>query len=140
MATANKLNESYQNFLETSDISPLLNIVREHTIAKFSYEEEHEDIAQECLLSVWRSLDPNCMAPLTQFDAAKSSFSSWLARRIMSVCAYYKRVYGQKEATFDANNLDQLEFEMTDPWSSEGRSWSSACPSESFYYEGDRRV
>jgi DNA-directed RNA polymerase specialized sigma24 family protein len=135
MATSKALNESFKNFSKSRDIAPLLAIVREHVIKKMFREEEKDDIAQECLLNVWRSVDPTCPRPLARFDISKSSFSSWLAKRIQAVARDYKKVYGTKELCVEPFALERMAFDTTDPWNSEGRRWTIPKPLGDFYHE-----
>jgi DNA-directed RNA polymerase specialized sigma24 family protein len=60
MATAKKLNDSYQNFLESNEVEELLVTVRESVVAWFDglMPNDCEDIAHDTMLKVWRSL-PN---------------------------------------------------------------------------------
>ena len=84
MATAKKLNESYQNFLESKDgtagLETLLKVIREHVIEEIELKENKlkhlsEDLAQDVTIYVWQH----------RFEFQnKASFSTWLHHIIKS--------------------------------------------------------
>ena len=112
MATAQKLNESYQNFLESKDgnkgLESLLEVVRAHVIDELSKNKRLklilEDIAQEVCVRTWRSIAP-CERPLKPFDIKSSSFSTWVSLVESSITKEFLRVEEEYDSVGDTQDL-----------------------------------
>ena len=86
MASAKKLNNyynEYEKYQSLEHLENLLGIVRQHVIDSLSKNKDlkyrSEDVAQDVLFKVWRSIDRRCTASFESFDSSKSSFSTWLS-------------------------------------------------------------
>jgi DNA-directed RNA polymerase specialized sigma24 family protein len=134
-AALNKLFKNYADHPGHTELSDVLEGVRKYVISKYFRDTEKEGIAQVVVENVWRSIDPTCPAPLSAFDANKSSFSTWLSQCASRQRLNFNRNFAVEEVSATDEDLERFEFEGTDPWHSQGRSWTGALPPESFYYE-----
>jgi DNA-directed RNA polymerase specialized sigma24 family protein len=133
--TAAQLNRLYGGYIAAPGhltLSDLLEGVRTYAIEKFYRDPDKEDISQECVKQVWRSVDTTCIKPLKLFSQ-NSSFSTWISKTCVATRMNYVRDQGQKEEPTDDNGLERLTNQ--DPWHSEGRRKVGPLPTEGYYYE-----
>jgi hypothetical protein len=113
-------------------LSDLLEGVRKYAIAKFYRDLDKEDIAQECVKRVWRSVDPTCIKPLKSFDISQSSFSTWTSLACNNARRNVRATAMREEPTGDS---DLERAASMDPWHSKGRRKVGPLPTEGYYYE-----
>lgn len=131
----NRLYECYNTAPGHLTLSDLLQGVKEYAVKKFYRDLDKQDIAQECVIRAWKSVDSTAKGALSPFDPKQSSFSTWIARVCVTTSLNYQRDKKLLETSVEDEDLERLSFEYTDPWHSEGREWSGALPTEGYYYE-----
>lgn len=114
MATAQKLNESYDNyFTESSEdnLKVLLEVVRRHTKEKLYEHAEAEDLAQDVTIKVWQVVDRYCAHPAPPL-AGTSSFSTWLSAVITNHLINFLRDSEEYELagnSFDLSKISDMQ-------------------------------
>jgi DNA-directed RNA polymerase specialized sigma24 family protein len=126
--TDDKINKSFQKYIGGNGLEPLLQDTYKSFVWALAQEEEREDIAQEGVISVWRSLDRTCEKPLKEFKPEMSAYATWSRLVLHTALVKYMRDKALDAITMEGNSLEYAGY-SNDPWNSRGRRWTQ--PKES---------
>ena len=99
----NKVFKIYQDNPGSDTLADVLTLVRKFALTVFKDEQDKDDYAQVCTVSVWRSIDPTVNEPLKAYDTEKASFATWLTIKCRSVGSKYRRDHIKQDVEFLTN-------------------------------------